>query len=200
MADAGRRPSRTVRTITSLDRIANRRWFLPVVSAFPLTDYVLPFLPNQMLLIALSVLHPRRWPTFAATFTVAAGVGATLTATAVQAAGSVLLGWVFGGGPEAGVAADVLGSVERYGLWALAGLAVLPWPPRTGVLVCALAGLPPIGIGAVVMLGRVVPATGYAFIGARLPHLLYRVRSIGAVLEEVASARRQVLNNETGSK
>lgn len=39
---------------------AIRRWFLPAVAIFPAADYVLPFLPNQMLLLALSVLHPKR--------------------------------------------------------------------------------------------------------------------------------------------
>lgn len=198
MADPGYRPSRTVRTITALDRVADRRWFLPAVSAFPLTDYVLPFLPNQMLLVALSVLHPRRWLAFASTFTLAAGAGAALTAAAVQTVGPALLDALFGSGPEAGTAADVLAAVERHGLWALAGLAMLPWPPRTGVLVCALAGLPPVGIGAVVMLGRVVPATGYALAGAKLPHLLLRVRSVRSIMHQVDAARRQALKEADG--
>lgn len=191
MAEVGR--SRTVRTILALDRVAKRRWFFPAVSAFPLTDYFFPFLPNQMLLIALSVLHPGRWLAFAATFVLAAGAGAALTAAVIQAVGPGLISALSISAPEAGTASEVLGAVEIYGLWALAGLAVLPWPPRSGVLVCAIAGLPPAGIGTAVMLGRIVPATGYALVGAKLPHMLRRVRSIERVLEDVEVNRRQIL-------
>ena len=53
-------PSRTARIVLWLDRVSGRPWFLPAVSAFPLCDYVAPVLPNQVLLLALTVLHPRR--------------------------------------------------------------------------------------------------------------------------------------------
>ena len=184
------RTSRTVRTIVALDSAAGRPWFLPAVSVFPLTDYVLPFLPNQLLLVVLSVFHPTRWRAFAATFVLATGIGALLTALIVQAsAGPWLLEFVFRGGPEASTARDVLRAIERYGLFALAALALLPWPPRTGVLVCAIAGLSPLGIGLAVGLGRIVPACAYALIGAKSPHLLKRVRTIDRVLEQVMDAR-----------
>jgi hypothetical protein len=58
-------PSRAARIILALERRSDRRWFLPAVGIFPLSDYVLPFLPNQMLLgRALGVLRHRwlRWP------------------------------------------------------------------------------------------------------------------------------------------
>jgi hypothetical protein len=179
-----------VRTVVALDGVADRRWFLPAVSVFPLSDYVLPFLPNQMLLVALSVLHPRRWLAFAATFVIAAAAGALLAALLIQtAAGPWLLETVFGGGAKAGTAGNVLRAIESYGLFALAALAVLPWPPRTAVIVCAVAGLTPLGIGAAVAIGRIVPAIAYALIGAKSPNLLRRVPMIDRVLSQVGEAR-----------
>lgn len=186
---AADRPSRAARIIAALDVIADRPWFLPAVSVFPLTDYVMPFLPNQMLLIVLSVLQPRRWCLFALAFVAATGLGAWLSAHAIQAVGPWLLDALFGGRPEEGAAARVLGMVERHGLWALALLAMLPWPPRTGVVVCALGGLPPTLIGAAVAAGRVVPAGLYTLAGSRAPRLLRRFRSIDRVLGEVEALR-----------
>lgn len=189
-ASRPRAPSRTARTVVALDRMANRPWFLPAVSLFPLADYVLPFLPNQMLLIALSVLQPRRWWMFALTFVIATGTGAWLTAHALQmAVGPVLLEAAFGGGPDAGAAPKTLLLIETYGLWALALLAMLPWPPRTGVIVGALAGLPPFNIGLAVATGRVIPACAYAAIGAFAPYLLRRIGAVDRVLSEAEDVR-----------
>lgn len=185
-------PSRAARIIAAVDHAADRPWFLPAVSVFPLTDYALPFLPNQLLLIALSVLQPRRWWLFALVFVAATGLGALLTAHALQAVGPWLLNALFGGRPEEGAAAQVLALVERHGLWALALLAALPWPPRTGVVVCALAGLPPPLIGAAVAAGRVVPAGLCTLVGSRAPHLLRRFQSVDRVLGEVQALRRPV--------
>lgn len=175
--------------IAGLDRAADRRWFLPAVSVFPLSDYVLPFLPNQMMLVALSVLQPRRWWVFAVTFALSSGLGALLTALVVQAVGPWVLESLFGGMPDEGAAAGVLTMVERHGLWALALLAMLPWPPRSGVVACALAGLPPLGIAAAVTTGRIVPVGVYAFVGSKAPHLLRRFRSVDLLLREVDELR-----------
>jgi hypothetical protein len=180
-----------VRTIVGLDQVADRRWFLPAVSVFPMADYVLPFLPNQMLLVALSMLQPGRWWKLALTFVLATAAGALLTALAVQSVGPMILEFAFGGRPDAGATSDLLQAIARYGLPALTVLAMLPWPPRTGVLVCAMAGLSPVGIGVAVGLGRLIPATAYAAIGAKSPHLLSRFRLIDRTMHEVKKARAQ---------
>jgi len=183
-------PSRTARIVLWLDRVSGRPWFLPAVSAFPLCDYVAPVLPNQVLLLALTVLHPRRWWAFALAWVAAGALGAFLAAVAIQAAGPALLDTLFGGAPEpTGSAAVALDLIERWGLWALVPLSMLPWPPRTAVLLCAIAGLPPQGIAAATALGRALPVGVYALLGSRAPHLLRRIRSVDRVLRKIKDLR-----------
>lgn len=191
--DAGRatrRPSRVVRVLVRLDRTADRRWFLPSVAVFPMCDYVVPVLPNQMLLIVLSALHPRRSWMLAATFVAATGLGAFGVAAGVQTFGPSLLDLIVGGAPDDSAVRDVIDGIERYGLWLLVGFALLPWPPRTAVLACALVGLPPWAIGLAVLVGRPLPAAALAYLGAKAPHVLRRVPSVDRVLAEVAAHRR----------
>ncbi|NGX16370.1 VTT domain-containing protein [Wenzhouxiangella sp. XN24] len=190
LPDSGqKRPSRAARLVVSLERRADRPWFLPAVSIFPLSDYVLPFLPNQMLLLGLSVVLPRRWWQLALAFVLATGLGALLTAFAIQEWGQPLLERLFGGGPESRTVAEVMTAIERYGLVALVGLAMLPWPPRTAVIVCAIAGLSVISIGVAVAAGRIVPAAAYTLIGARAPGLLRGWRRIDDLLTEIDAVR-----------
>lgn len=178
-------PSRTARLILALRKRQQRWWFLPTISLFPLTDYVLPFLPNQMLLVVLSILSPNRWLQFALSFVIATGLGALLTALAIQAIGPQILDTLFGGAPAGDNVTRIQALVLDYGLIALVPLAMLPWPPRSAVLVCALAGLAPLGIGVAVMAGRLVPAFGYALVGAKAPALLRRNRKVDQLLTEV---------------
>ncbi|MEU9337057.1 VTT domain-containing protein [Streptomyces sp. NPDC048290] len=184
--------TRTVRLLLRLDRAAHRRWFLPALAVFPLSDYALPVLPNQMLLAGLSALHPRRWRVIALTFVTASVLGAFLVATAVHAAGPPLLETVGAVAPGQAELKEVAGWVERHGGWALAVLALLPWTPRAAVVMCALAGIPPWTVALAVLAGRPLPVTLLALAGARAPGLLRRSRRIDRVLREVEAGRRAV--------
>lgn len=180
--------SHAVRVLRALDRAAHRRWFLPATAVFPLSDYALPVLPNQVLLVTLSVLHPRHWRALAVTFVLAAGLGALLVTTAVQATGTWLLDALPG---DPSTLAGVTGQIRRHGLWILAALSLLPWPPRSAVLACALVGVDPIAITAVVMAARSVPVGSLAFLGARAPHLLRRSQRIDRLLTAAEAGRRE---------
>lgn len=181
--------TRTGRVLVRLDRAAHRRWFLPTVAVFPLSDFALPIMPNQTLIMALSVLQPRRRWAIAFTFVAATSAGALLTASAVQAAGPWLLDYISGGRPDQGTFHDIIQQIERYGMWALAGLSLLPSPPRTAVLVCALAGISPWTIALAVLAARPVPVTVLTMVAATAPRLLRRFRPVGRVLAEVEASR-----------
>ncbi|MET8824403.1 hypothetical protein ABZX40_07575 [Streptomyces sp. NPDC004610] len=182
-------PTRTVRLLLRLDRAAHRRGFLPALAVFPLSDYVLPVLPNQMLLMGLSALHPRRWRVIALTFVGASVLGAFLVATAVHAAGPWLLDAVGAVAPGQAELREVAGQVERHGGWALAALALLPWTPRAAVVMCALAGIPPWTVALAVLAGRPLPVTLLALTGAKAPRLLRRSGRVDRVLREVEARR-----------
>ncbi len=182
--------TRPARTLLWLEHRANRPWFLPAVGVFPMCDYVFPFLPNQMLLAGLSMTLPQRWIALAATFVVATAAGATLLVTAIQQFGVHFIEQIFGGTPQASALEAALEQICTYGIPALIGLAMLPWPPRTAVIACAVAGLPPAQVGLAVLAGRIVPATLFARVGSKAPHLLRRSTRVDRIMREVEAAKR----------
>lgn len=189
------RVDRTARIIASLERKADRPWFLPTVAAFPLADFLLPFLPNQLLLAALSLLHPARWTHFALLFAGATGLATLLVAIAIQTFGLPLVEGLLGGLPDGSAAADVRDAIAHHGMAALFALSLFPSTPRTAVIVCALAGLPPPALAAAVASGRLAPTTMIALAGARAPGLLRRNARMAALLvavERLRSAPDQV--------
>jgi hypothetical protein len=177
--------------LLSLERQADRPWFLPGVGVFPLCDYVLPFLPNQILLAGLSMILPRRWFALAMTFVIATAAGAALIVAAIQEFGVPVVQQLLIDLPEALALAQVLEQIRTYGFPILIGLAMLPWPPRTAVLACAIAGLPPAQVGLAVLVGRIVPASIYAGAGAKVPHLLRRLASVDRIMCEVEAAKQR---------
>ncbi|MGV9316890.1 hypothetical protein ACWDR0_32630 [Streptomyces sp. NPDC003691] len=187
-AAPGGTATRAGRLLLRFDRAADRPWFLPALAVFPLSDYAVPVLPNQMLLVGMSALHPRRWRAIALTFAVASALGALLVAAAVQSAGPWLLD-AAGRLPGSGELREAGDFVNRHGAPALAVLALLPWTPRAAVVACALAGVPPWSIGLAVLLGRPVPVTVLALSGARAPRLLRRSRRLERLLAEVRARR-----------
>lgn len=68
---------------------------------------------------------------------------------------------------------------------------MLPWPLRTAVVVCALAGFSPWLMELAVAAGRVVPATAYAAIGAYAPSLLRKIASVDRIMRNVEKARQE---------
>ena len=188
-------PSRSVALARKLDTIADKPGFLPAVSVFPFLDYALPFLPNQLLLILLSAMRPTRWWAIAAAFTIATIAGAAVTAWLIQSLAGPAIDAVFGVTPGASERSDS-GSltqarelVDRYGVWALSVLALLPTPPRTAVIVCASLGLPPLHIACAVGLGRVVSANAVAFLAARIPGVLRRFNTVDRALRAIEPRR-----------
>ncbi|MCM2388318.1 VTT domain-containing protein [Streptomyces albipurpureus] len=154
-----------------------------------MSDYALPVLPNQLLLMGLSALHPRRWRMIALTFVLASATGAFLTALVFQTAGPWLLSTIGGLAPQREELREVSGLITQYGVWAVAVLALLPWTPRAAVVMCALVGVPPWTIAVAVLVGRPVPVTLLALGGARAPLLLRRSRRLDRVLTEVETHR-----------
>lgn len=187
---ADRPPSRAARTIVALDRRADRPWFLAAIGLFPMSDYILPFLPNQMLLLGLAMLRPTRWISLAATFALATALGALLTAWAIQYWGRPFFDAMFADALPIGTLAERDALVRRYGPVTLTLLAMLPWPPRTGVIACALFGLSPVTIALAVAAGRIVPTAGYALAGARAPRLLRNWARLGRLSAELQRLRR----------
>jgi hypothetical protein len=192
MAEA--RSSRPARALLALERQSDRRWFLPGVGLFPLSDYVLPFLPNQIMLAGLSMTLPRRWIALAATFAIATALGAALVTALVQRFGMALIQQVVGTMPETSAIAPVLELIKRHGLPMLVLLAMLPWPPRTAVLACAIAGLSPAQVGLAVLSGRILPSGLLAGLGARAPAVLRRIGSIDRLMEELEAERKRLIS------
>lgn len=144
---------------------ADRPWLPLVVPAFPMADFVLPVMPNQLLLAGLSALRPSRWPVFALAFAAGTALGGAAVALSLQSLGAER-GLFMSAEEAGGPLAEAIQKFRRHGLWFLAGVALLPWTPRLTVVACALAGFAPLAILATLLPARLVPCALLGLAGA----------------------------------
>lgn len=181
------KPSIVIRLSRWTAERAQRPWLPFALPAFPMADFVLPVMPNQLLLAGLSLLAPNRWPAFAAVFAIGTALGGMLVAMGLQSLGmdrSVFLTADEAGGPLS----MALSQIAENGLWFLAGIALLPWTPRLTVVACALAGIAPIAIFITLLLARLVPCTGLALAGAFGPRFAMRSAYVERFVDKARKA------------
>lgn len=179
---------RLARVLRLIDSQAQKPSFLPLISVFPLVGYLVPLLPTQLLLVSLSLLHQARWLSIALSFLLATSIGALITSLLIQKVG--------GGFGETLVSKNsslrqISAFISAYGLWAIAILALLPWPPRSAVLVCAAVGLNPVAIALTVLVGRTAPTLLIAWLSAHAPNILRRVQRFDIVLDHIHELREK---------
>jgi uncharacterized membrane protein YdjX (TVP38/TMEM64 family) len=158
------------------------------MSVFPLIGYLVPLLPTQLLLVALSFLHRARWLPIALSFLVATSVGAFLTSVLIQSVGGGLKDHLLSSSESARQVAD---GIATHGVWAIAILALLPWPPRTAVLICAFAGLNPAAIAISILVGRTAPTLLLSWLAAHSPDMLRRNGWFGDAFDHIEQLRKR---------
>lgn len=175
------------RALRALDRRSEQPSFLLLMSVFPLIGYLVPLLPTQLLLVTLSFLHRSRWLSIAISFLVATSAGAFLTSVLIQSLGGELKAYLVSSSESA---RQVANAITTHGLWAVAVLALLPWPPRTAVLICAFVGLNPMAIAISILAGRTVPTFLLSWLAASSPDALRRVGWFGEAFEHIEQLRK----------
>lgn len=178
-------PSRLGRWGTWLRRFSRRPWFLPAAGGVSAADFFLPVLPTQTLLIASVLLHPNRWLRTALWFVAGGVLGGALLAAAVGAWGPAVIETIFGDAMQSSGWERVSALVQDHGAIALAVLAMIPWPMRTGVAVCALLGVPLWETVAALVIGRGIAFPGFAFLLSRSPAWLMRLPYFARLRAEV---------------
>lgn len=152
-------------------RNAQKPWLPPALTAFPAVDFILPFMPNQLLLAGLSMLAPNRWPVFAIAFATGTAFGGGAVAFGLQSLGLNVSHFI-PDGPTNSELVNTIGQFQIYGLWFLAAIALLPWTPRLSVVACAIAGFEPLTIFCTLFLARLLPNATLGAIGARGPGII----------------------------
>ncbi|HEX2101506.1 MAG TPA: hypothetical protein VHF69_12620, partial [Candidatus Synoicihabitans sp.] len=183
-------------------RLSQRRVSAPAAGLLTGFDSFVPVIPSVSLLLALSLLQPQRWRIFAAWFALGAAWGGVAVALLLRVSGApeAYAEWI--APAELSVFADWL---REFGAIALFGLALLPFPMRSAVIVCALSEIPVLHIAVGLLSGRLIGYSAAAWLVTRVPQWIARRRGVARILTVLtetppspppaAGADRQPVNN-----
>jgi membrane protein YqaA with SNARE-associated domain len=181
--------ARPPRWLVWLHRRAAHRDFLPLSGAVTALDAFLPVIPATSMLVATVWLRPKQWRQAALCFALGGAAGALALAALLTLAGRPVLEPLLGDVADTTSWLRLEGWVRAHGVPVLFALALGPWPVRTAVAVCALAGIPLVQIGAAVLVARLVGFTVLAWLTARTPDWLARFRPFRRLAEWNEAAR-----------
>lgn len=177
------------RWLIRLHRCAEHRDFLPLSGAVTMFDAFLPVVPATSMLVAGVLLRPSQWRRAVLWFALGGMVGALAFGALITLAGRPMLAQLLGDSVGSGGWLRIESQVQAHGVLVLFALALGPWPVRTAVAVCALAGIPLLQIGLAVLVARLAGFTVVAWLTARAPGWLTRFRPFRRLVEWNEAAR-----------
>lgn len=166
-----------IRLLRWTQRFAGHPVYPVIAGMVAALDYLVPGAPTNAFLVASVLPRRSQWRRLGVAFAIGDAIGALLLASAIAGMGGPVIAWIQGS-EAADLWIRIAGYVDAYGLLTLAALAVSPFPARIATAILALTGTPLVLIGGTVLLGRLVAYPTLAFLAARVPSLLLRIRPL----------------------
>lgn len=172
-----------------VQQFINRPWYVALVSLLAGLDLFILVVPSDGLMISAVLARRERWVSTFLWVTTGSALGALLLTGLIQGIGAEamesLLPSVFNTEGWSGTEAFL----ASYGAVALALLALSPLPQQPGVVLAALADMPPLVVFLAVWLGRAVKYGLFAWLAAYAPSQLRRFWVVRRELEELEGNR-----------
>ena len=170
--------------VTRLEQHADRSWYPPLIAFLSALDNLVIVIPNDGILIASSMLIPKRWPIFAIFMAIGSTLGAVALSAIVEQQG---LPWILEIYPDLNQG-EVWQWTEKffnqYGMLLVFGLAASPLMQQPIVIIAALSETPLSKLAAVIFAGRLLKFIVIAYIASHSPRLLKKLWGIKDEMED----------------
>lgn len=158
-----------------LEQFADRPWYPALISFLSVLDNFLIVIPNDGILVASSMLIPKRWFIFATTVAIGSTIGSLLFCELVEAQG---LPWILEFYPGLNET-EIWKWTERfsvdYGVLIVFVVAILPITQHPALILGALANTPFLQLVLAIFIGRYLKFLLMAYLGSHSPKLLKRI-------------------------
>lgn len=185
MTSSDRLHSKIQLYIKKLEQFADRIWYAPFIGILAALDNLIIIIPNDGILVASSMLIPKRWVLFATSVTIGSTIGAMALSYFVKIEG---LPWVLEYFPEMDqtfIWTWTSTFFDKYGLAVVFAVALSPIMQQPVIILSALANTPYSQLAAVIFLGRFLKFLLMAYLGSHSPRLLKKFWGMKSELKDV---------------
>lgn len=167
-----------------LEQFADRPWYPPLIGLLAALDNYVIVIPNDGILVASSMLIPKRWILFATSISIGSTIGAVTFSLLVEHQG---LPWILEFYPginttEMWIWTDKFFS--QYGLLVLFAISASPLVQQPAIILAALANTPLFHLAVVVFTGRFLKFMIMSFLASHSPRLLKKMWGIKDELKD----------------
>ncbi|MFP5386204.1 MAG: hypothetical protein ACLGHN_09005 [Bacteriovoracia bacterium] len=185
MSIAVKLQARTKVYVQKLEQYADRFWYPPLIGLLAALDNLIVVIPNDGILIASSILVPKRWAIFAICVSIGSTIGALALGLLVEHQG---LPWVLEFYP--GINTTEIWSWTdkfflKYGLLLVFAIGVSPLMQQPVIILAALANTPLLDLATAIFAGRFIKFMIMAFIGSHSPRLLKKMWGVKGELKDI---------------
>lgn len=161
--------------VTKLERFADRSWYPPLIGILAALDNLVIVIPNDGILVASSMLIPKRWLIFAVCVAIGSTIGAMILSSVVQLQG---LPWILDYYP--GINETEMWNVtekffDEYGLLLVFAIGASPIMQQPVIILAGLANTPLLALAAAIFAGRMLKFTVMAYLGSHSPKMLKKI-------------------------
>lgn len=170
--------------VAQLEQYADRLWYPPLIGILAALDNLIIVIPNDGILIASSMLVPKRWAIFAINISIGSTIGAMALHLVVEHQG---LPWVqeyFAGIDQTQVWIWTENFFEKYGLLVVFAVGASPLLQQPAVILAALANTPILEMAATIFAGRIIKFMIMAYIASHSPKYLKKIWGIKDELKD----------------
>ncbi len=170
--------------VQKLERFTDRWWYAPFIGLLAALDSIFIVIPNDGILIASSMLFPRRWALYALFVSVGSTAGAVTLGLLVERMG---LPWVMEFFPGIEQTTAWMWSETffvKYGIWIVFAVGASPFLQQPVVILAALAHTPTLEFTIALFVGRFLKFNLMAYLGSHSPKLLKRIWGLKGELKD----------------
>lgn len=171
--------------VQKLEQYADRIWYPPLIGLLAALDNLVIIIPNDGILIASSMLIPKRWSIFAISVSIGSTIGAVALALVVEYQG---LPWILEFYPSIDKSEMWLWTekfFDKFGLLLVFAIGASPLMQQPVIILAALANTSLSALAAALFAGRFIKFMIMAFLGSHSPRLLKKVWGIKEELKDV---------------
>ena len=170
--------------VTKLEKYADRFWYAPLIGILAALDNVIVVIPNDGILIASSMLIPKRWALFASSVAIGSTIGAIVLALLVEHQGAPWVMEFFPGIDQSKVWVWTKEFFDNYGLIVVFLVAISPLLQQPVIIIAALASTPIYKLAAAIFFGRFLKFLLMAYLGSHSPRLLKKIWGLKGELKD----------------
>lgn len=158
-----------------LEQFADRPWYPLLISVLSVLDNFLIVIPNDGILVASSMLIPKRWFVFALFVSIGSTLGSVLFCLLVEMQGLPWIQEYYSGITETQIWLWSEKFFENYDILIVFVVAILPINQHPVLILAGLAGTPVLTLIGVIFAGRFSKFTLMAYLGSHSPKLLKKI-------------------------